>query len=273
MISSISSRTNPSSLFTSRLQRTEPAQPTQAAQESSAAALRNRLFHTDSFQAQPSTGTQGVRSTTPTTRPAGAGADPVSASTLVSKSSHDASKDYPAFSYTEDTQYNDKPLGFWKKEVWDTATKAGATPEEAAVLVAQVMQEGGTDFNKSGDATNYGPFNLNKDLLESYGKHLPDDLKKLNGSSPEAIELNVTNALDAMRAVGTNNYLHHVRGGRTNFEHPEQKIGTNPNVKADDAFAFERSISNNARLFLESIQGNPSALTNNQRFASDIPNI
>ncbi|MBZ4330291.1 hypothetical protein NR800_21820 [Corallococcus interemptor] len=273
MISSISSRSNPSSLFTSRLQQTEPSQPSQAAQDSAAAALRNKLFHTDSFQAQPATGTQAVQSTTPSARPAGAGSDPVSASTLVSKSSHDASRDYPAVSYSEDKLYNNKSLGFWKKEIWDTATQAGATPEEAAVLVAQAMQEGGTDYAKKGDSTNYGPFNLNEDLLKNYGKHLPANLQDLNKETPEAIKLNVTNALDAMRAMGANNYLHHVRGGRTNFEHPEQRISNNPNVKADDAFAFERSISNNARLFLESIQANPSALTSNQRFASDIPNI
>ncbi|RKI29819.1 hypothetical protein D7Y27_39860 [Corallococcus sp. AB004] len=272
MISSVSSRSNPSSFLTSLLKPAARAQPVQPSQGTSAAALRNKMFHTDSFESSPSARTQSLPPT-PTTRPAGAGSDPVSADALVPASSHDASKDYEALSYSEDKQYNGQPLSFWKKNVWDTAIKSGAAPEEAALLVAQVMQEGGTDFNKSGAATNYGPFNLNKDLLETYGKHLPQDLQQLNGSSPEAIELNVTNALDAMRAVGANNYLHHVRGGRTNFEHPEQRISDNPNVKGDDAFAFERSLSNNARLFLESVQANPSTLNDNQRFASDIPNI
>ncbi|NOK33730.1 hypothetical protein HMI49_11025 [Corallococcus exercitus] len=278
MISSVSSRSNPSSFLTSLQSSTrpQPAQQaqTQPSQDTSAAALRNKLFYADSFESSPSARTQSQSlSATPTTRPAGAGSDPLGADALVKASSHDASRDYPALSYADDKQYNGQPLGFWKKNVWDSAIKSGAAPEEAALLVAQVMQEGGTDFNKSGAATNYGPFNLNKDLLETYGKHLPDDLQMLNGSSPEAIDLNVSNALDAMRAVGANNYLHHVRGGRTNFEHPQQRISNNPNVKGDDAFAFERSLTNNARLFLEAAQANPSALTDNQRFASDIPNI
>ncbi|NOK19127.1 hypothetical protein [Corallococcus carmarthensis] len=277
MISSASSRSNPSSFLASLLKpsaRTQPAPQTrtQPSEGASAAALRNKMFYTDSFESSPSARTQSLPPT-PTTRPEGAGSDPLGADALVPASSHDASKDYPALSYADDKQYNGQPLGFWKKNVWDSAIKSGAAPEEAALLVAQVMQEGGTDFNKSGDATNYGPFNLNKDLLQTYGKHLPDDLQKLNGSSPEAIDLNVRNALDAMRAVGANNYLHHVRGGRTNFEHPGQRISDNPNVKGDDAFAFERSLTNNARLFLEAFQSNPSSLTDNQRFASDIPNI
>jgi hypothetical protein len=272
MISSLSSRSSVAPRF-HQTQEVKPATSAEPSQGASPEALRQRLMFTDSFESSPSSKSAPVSGAPPGSRPHGAGSPVVETGSLVQSAQYQEGKDYPALSYDEPKQYNGQSVGFWKSNVWSAAMDAGATKEEASLLVAQVMQEGGPDFNKSGAATNFGPFNLNQDMLQTFGKHLPGNLQDLNGSSPEAIKLNVQNALDVMREVGANNYLHHVRGGSTHFTDPSKKIGDNPNVKSDDAFAFERSLSYNAKQFLQAYEAQPSSLTSNQRFASDIPGI
>jgi hypothetical protein len=273
MISSLSSsRPSIAPRFTPA-QEVKPAATAEHSQGTSPEALRQRLMFTDSFESSPTARSAPVSGAAPGSRPHGAGSAAVDTGSLVQSGQYQEGQDYKALSYDEPQQYNGQSVGFWKSNVWNAATDAGATKEEAALLVAQVMQEGGTDFNKSGDATNFGPFNLNKDMLQTFGKHLPGDLQQLNGTSPEAIQLNVQNALDVMREVGANNYLHHVRGGSTNFTEPSKRISDNPDVKNDDAFAFERALAHNAKQFLQAYEAQPSSLTTNHRFASDIPNI
>lgn len=253
---------------------TQQASQTQQATQPAAVHPLVQQFQTDSFEA----GTSGTRTTqatpTPLTTPAGAGEAAVSTDSVVQAGTHGADQVYPELSYEENQQYNGHPVGYWKTEVFNAATKAGASQEEAALLVAQSLQEGGTDFSKNGSATNFGPFNLNKDLIQSFGGDaVPGDLSQLNGTDSKAIERNVGVALNAMRSMGANNYLHHVRGGATNYTDPNQRLSSNVDVRNDDAHAFARSLANNAHKILAAYQADPSSLTTNHRFASDIPAI
>ncbi|WP_208723237.1 hypothetical protein, partial [Corallococcus llansteffanensis] len=260
---------------TQQATQTQQASQTQQATQPPAVHPIVQRFQTDSFEAGAS-GTPRTQATTPTplTTPAGAGEAAVSAESVVQAGTHGAEQVYPELSYEENQQYNGHPVGYWKTEVFNAATKAGASPEEAALLVAQSMQEGGTDFSKNGSATNFGPFNLNKDLIQSFGGDaVPGDLNQLNGTDSKAIELNVDVALNAMRTMGANNYLHHVRGGASNYTDPNQRISSNVDVRNDDAHAFERSLANNAHKILAAYQADPSSLATNHRFASDIPAI
>ncbi|RKG71931.1 hypothetical protein [Corallococcus terminator] len=261
-------RPDPATL--SRLQ-AKPASEAQGTQTPSVHPVVKR-FQTDSFEQDPEVKST-KQSTTPTTPP-GAGDTAVSTESLVQAGTHGSDQVYPELSYEETKQYNDHPVGYWKSQVFEAATNAGASEEEAALLVAQAMQEGGTDFSKNGSSTNFGPFNLNKDLIQTFGgKDVPGDLNQLNGTDEKAIALNVGVALDAMRTMGANNYLHHVRGGATNYTNPEQRISDNIDVRHDDARIFARSVANNANKILAAYKEDPNSLTTDHRFASDIPHI
>ncbi len=170
----------------------------------------------------------------------------------------------------------DKGAGYAqeKKSLFDAAKKAGASDEEAAVMTAQYMLEGGRDSSKDGDAAskNYGPLNLNGDLLKKSGMS-QGEMDKMNelGSdgkpTQEAMDLSAKAAHAAMKDMGVNGYLHHVRGGQTGYEKPYQQL--NPGTQGliqDDPDAFARSVAESAKKVLE------TGFDNN-RYAANIPHI
>lgn len=170
----------------------------------------------------------------------------------------------------------DKGAGYGqeKQKMLDAATKAGASKEEAAIMTAQYMLEGGRDASKDWDGAskNYGPLNLNGDLLQKSGMS-QGDMDKMNalGSdgkpTQEAMDLSAKAAHAAMKDMGVNGYLHHVRGGQTGYEKPNQQL--NPGTQGliqDDPDAFARSVAESAKKVLE------TGFDNN-RYAANIPHI
>lgn len=208
-------------------------------------------------------GTQGSSSNPGTT----------DAKDFLSKGPHAKDKVYPEIAH-------DSPgLGEKNKALWDAAHKAGASDEEASVMVAQQMQEGGNDPTKSGGAENFGPLNLNRGLLKDFGGVAEGDLQKLNENSggkytPEALEANAKASLTAMRTMGTERYLDHVRGGGSGYERPTERLPfAGPKTADDDTRRFGRNIANAANRVLEDFKKDPASLGRDWRQAADIPYV
>lgn len=167
-------------------------------------------------------------------------------------------------------------LGEKKQALWDAAHQAGASDAEAAVLVAQQMQEGANDPNKSGAAENFGPLNLNRDLLKDFGGVKEENLSKLNEHAngkytPEALRANVEGALTAMRTMGTERYLDHVRAGSSGYENPTQRMPfAGAGTADDDTRRFGRNIANAANLVLSDFQKDASSIGRDWRQAAEI---
>lgn len=230
------------------------AQRASAAPQASAAKgaqASSQRFTTDSFEAPSAL--REARSAEAKMGPGG-----ISAKTLVSQGHH------PASSVYQELSYNQPGLGGQKEAVWKTAIAAGANKQEAALLVAEMMQEGRRDPSKDdkGASANYGPFNLNRDLLTQFGGVSKSKLGELNKAGPAALRDNVKAALTAMRRMGANRYLDHVRGGASGYEHPNS-----------DTHRFERSLANNAAKVLHDYEKNPRSLSSDHRYASNIPPI
>ncbi|WP_434386627.1 hypothetical protein [Melittangium boletus] len=167
-------------------------------------------------------------------------------------------------------------LGEKKQALWDAAHQAGASDAEAAVLVAQQMQEGANDPNKSGAAENFGPLNLNRDLLKDFGGVKEENLSTLNEHAngkytPEALRANVEGALTAMRTMGTERYLDHVRAGSSGYENPTQRMPfAGAGTADDDTRRFGRNIANAANLVLSDFQKDPGSIGRDWRQAAEI---
>lgn len=170
-------------------------------------------------------------------------------------------------------------LGEKNKALWDAAHKAGASDEEAAIMVAQQMQEGSNDATKSGGAENFGPLNLNRSLLKDFGGVKEEELSRLNENSggkytPEALEANAKAALTAMRTMGTERYLDHVRGGSSGYAHPNERLSfAGPATADDDTRRFGRNIANAANHVLEDFQKDPTSISRDWRQAANIPYV
>jgi hypothetical protein len=179
----------------------------------------------------------------------------------------------PQMVYPELAPHNKQGLGQQKQAWWDNALAAGATQAEAAIIVAQLMQEGGRDPTKDtlGGAANYSDLNLNRDLLTQFGGVSPQDLSALNVNTPDGRQKTVKAALTAMRRMGVERYLHHVRAGATGYNHPDQRISHNPRVMNDDTRRFGRNIANAARKLLADYNDNPLSMSNDVRYAGNIP--
>jgi hypothetical protein len=193
-----------------------------------------------------------------------------SAVELMSKTQSEGKQTYPQNS----PENKGEGYGQEKKNLFDAATKAGASKEEAAIMVSQYMLEGGRDASKDGDpaSKNYGPLNLNGDLLKQSGLS-QEEMDKMNAldangkPTQEALDISARAAHVAMGEMGVNGYLHHVRGGQTGYEHPDQQVkpGTSGLI-SDDPAAFARTVAISAQKLLE------TGFDNN-RYAGNIPAI
>jgi hypothetical protein len=186
---------------------------------------------------------------------------------------------HPKDQVYEEIAHESPGLGEKNKALWDAAHEAGASDEEAALMVAQQMQEGANDPSKSGGAENFGPLNLNRGLLEGFGGVKEEELSKLNENSggkytPEALRANSEAALTAMRTMGTERYLDHVRGGSSGYERPTERLPfAGPATADDDTRRFGRNIANAANHVLEDFQKDPTSLSRDWRQAASIPYV
>lgn len=180
---------------------------------------------------------------------------------------------YPANLVYPELDHPQRSLGAKKQAWWDTAIAAGANQSEAAIIVAQVMQEGTRDATKdnAGGAANYSDLNLNRSLLTQFGGVAQQNLAALNANTPSARQNAVRAALTAMRSMGVERYLHHVRGGTTGYNNPNQRISHNPSVTNDDTSRFGRNIANAAKKLLDEYARNPRSMSSDQRYAGNIP--
>ncbi len=192
---------------------------------------------------------------------------PVSAVQFLSRAPHPANLIYPELSHPQ------RGLGAKKQAWWDTAIGAGANQSEAAIIVAQVMQEGTRDKTKdnAGGAANYSDLNLNRSLLTQFGGVAQQNLGALNADTANAQQDAVRAALTAMRAMGVERYLHHVRGGTTGYNNPAQRISQNPSVTNDDTSRFGRNIANAAKRLLNEYAINSRSMSSDWRYAGNIP--
>jgi|GEM_PF-4479170 len=179
----------------------------------------------------------------------------------------------------EEIAHDSPGLGEKNKALWDAAHQAGASDEEASLLVAQQMQEGANDPSKSGGAENFGPMNLNRGLLKDFGGVKEENLSKLNENSggkytPEALRANVEGALTAMRTMGTERYLDHTRGGGSGYDRPTERLPfAGPATADDDTRRFGRNIANAANRVLADFQKDPHSISRDWRQAASIPYI
>jgi len=155
-------------------------------------------------------------------------------------------------------------LGARKQAWWSAAKGAGASDSEAAVIVAQMMQEGRRDAAKdgAGGARNLSELNLNQDLLARFGGVPVGQQDALNRTDAQGRSGAAVAALAAMRTLGLDGYLAHVRGGQTGYERPDDDVGR-----------FARSIMTSANSLLRDLRAEPGNLGSDRRFAADIPGI
>jgi hypothetical protein len=179
----------------------------------------------------------------------------------------------------EEIAHESPGLGDKNKALWDAAHAAGASDAEAAVLVAQQMQEGANDSTKSGGAENFGPLNLNRGLLKDFGGVKEEGLSQLNENAGGkythgALRANAGAALTAMRTMGTERYLDHVRGGSSAYDNPTARLPfAGPATADDDTRRFGRNIANAANKVLSDFQKDPQSLTRDWRQAASIPYV
>ena len=182
---------------------------------------------------------------------------------------------YPQILVYQELAHNQKGLGQQKLDWWNTAISANATRAEAAIVVAQLMLEGGRDPSKDakGGAANYSDINLNRDLPTQFGSVSPQDLASLNANTADGRRKTVLAALKAMRdpRMGVERYLHHVRAGTTGYNQPEKRISRNPRVLDDDTRRFGRNIANAARKLLADFNKDPHLIGGDMRYAGNIP--
>ena len=118
-----------------------------------------------------------------------------------------------------------------RKKLWVEAIKrAGGTRDESAVMLAQLMQENftgtGYDATKDGNtdgSRNFSNLNLNADMLFNFGalgETFSGDLKRLN--EDDGMVHIARAALNVMRKLGVDRYLHLTRGGRSGMDKPSE---------------------------------------------------
>lgn len=214
------------------LQKSQSAQPTSQALKS---------YNTDSFDTQRSTPSDVSQANTSTQ------------ALIQGASSSDV---FPVLG-----EHTQQGLGAQKQAVWNAALEMGASKETAGLLVAQLMQEGFRDFTKDNDgaSANFGPFNLNKDMLTTFGGVKPEELSKLNEGTPEAVRANVKAAITAIKNMGADRYLDHVRGGATGYNNP-----------SPDEDRFVSTLATAAKRVVEHESQDKNWMSSDSRDASDI---
>lgn len=246
-----------------------PREQQQAVASDASAAQRRPMHQEDTFEAASASARAAPRQ------------HPMTAAKFVGdvKKLHSANEVYPSASTN-----GAHDLGQKKADFFNRALKQGASKQEAAIIVAQMMQEGKRDDVKDTQdlSKNYGLLNLNKDMLKTFAGVKDSELEALNHDearfSPQerskARDGIIKAALTAMRHpdMGTERYLHHVRGGATGYLTPGQRPQTNnPKVTQDDTYRFARNIKNAAKQLLADYNRDPRTLSNNTRYAGDIP--